>query len=301
MRVYLAIILSIIVHILLVLCMTLFPSRPEMKRADVTEVDLITPPPATNKTPKKEQQVVRQAFTPEQLKRQEDETLARFLSEQKQRVKKETQAAVNGMTKNSDNGKKSPQAEMNKINSAPTAKTSTKNENTGAEKRDLAKEGFREWQPEGAAGMRSPSRSGNGPSTIGESLPTDISVGSFTALNTDRYTYYTFYARIEEMVRYRWESRVEQAISSFDRETALAMGNKGWNTYVEFLLTPDGKLSSALIMKESGVKKFDAAAVNAFRDAAMFPNPPHELVQEDGFIHLQYNFTVSYATGPMGR
>ena len=47
-------------------------------------------------------------------------------------------------------------------------------------------------------------------------------------------------------------------------------------------------------MKESGIPHFDAAAVNAFLDARIFPNPPQEMIQEDGLIHIKFGFTVNY-------
>ncbi len=271
-----AILLSIGAHLLLLLFMAMAPHDLSLKQPAITEVEILAPP--TESKPK-ERQVVRQALAPDQLQVLEDETLARFLSEKKQRVKQETQAALPGMTKNSSLGEKS-----NKPNNQNTA------ENSG--KRDLAKEGFESWNPGGPALAR---RNGEGPSTTGESLPRDVSVGSFTALNTDRFTYYTFYARIEEMIRYRWESRVQNAINGLDRTTLMTVGERAWITSAEFLLNPQGHLVKVLVMKESGIKGFDASAVGAFREANIFPNPPQELVQEDGFIHLNYNFTVNYS------
>ncbi|MNT09220.1 Gram-negative bacterial tonB protein [compost metagenome] len=138
------------------------------------------------------------------------------------------------------------------------------------------------------------SRLNGGVSRVGESLPTDVSVGSFTALNTDRYTFYTFYARIEELVRFRWETQVGRAIDSFDRNTLLQASDRNWITQVEFILDARGELKQAIIMKSSGIKQFDMAAVNAFKEARIFPNPPRELVEEDGYIHLKYSFNVNY-------
>src|SRR5690606_23523250 len=96
------------------------------------------------------------------------------------------------------------------------------------------------------------------------------------------------------LVRYRWESQVYAAIESFDRSTLLSASNKNWFSQVEFLLDKTGALKQAIIMKESGIKKFDLAAINAFREARIFPNPPQEMVQEDGYIHLKYTFNVNY-------
>ncbi len=210
-------------------------------------------------TPKK-QQVVRQALVPEKMKAPDDETLAKYLSEQKQRVKEQVRAAQNGMTENRSNRGTSTQ---NK--SAQQKQQATRAE----EKSD---DGFRNVDI--TQDLREMNRMNEGMSTMGDQMPRDMKVGSFTALNTDRYLFYTFYARMEELIRYRWESRVQQAINSFDRFTLANVGNRDWVTQVEFLLDKNGFLQKALIMKESGVRSFDAAAVEAFRDAKVFPNPP---------------------------
>lgn len=231
-------------------------------------------------TPKK-QTIVRQALVPEKTKAPEDETLARFLSEQKHRVREETRAANTGMTANRSN------KGLSQNNTPPTpkpsgVKTSDETDKDGYKNVDITRE------------LQEMNRFDEGMSTIGESMPRDVRVGSFTALNTDRYLFYTFYARMEELIRYRWESRVQAVINNFDRPTLAQAGNRNWVTHIEFLLDKDGFLQKALIMKESGIMAFDAAAVNAFRDAKVFPNPPKEMVQEDGYIHIKFSFTVNY-------
>lgn len=307
-----AIFLSLIVHVILMIVLALTASDPNLRR-DVTEIDIVSPPPPPQQSQKKQQQIVRDAFVPDKLKAQEDESLARFLSAQRQRVKKETQSANSGITQNRE-GKSRDVKEDQKATDAKTNQDQQQQQqqqkqaqNKKPGQRDLDKEGFKTWDPGGdmRAMNRASSTAGSrasAASTTGESLPTDVSVGSFTALNTDRFTYYTFYARVEELVRYRWESRIEAALAGLDRNTMIAMGNRPWVSGVEFLLTPDGHLKSALVMKESGVKKFDLAAINAFKEAAFFPNPPKELVEDDGMVHLKYSFTVHYNPSPfMGR
>ncbi|MBV2170022.1 MAG: energy transducer TonB [Bdellovibrio sp.] len=233
----------------------------------------------TPKTEKK--QVVRQTLAPEKLKAPDDETLARFLSEQKQRVREETQAAQSGMTENRSN-----QGTAQNKKNAPSEKTTT------SRGEDQDKDGYRTVDI--SKELQEMNRFNDGMSTIGESMPRDVKVGSFTALNTDRYLFYTFYARMEELIRFRWETRVQQAINNFDHNTLTSVGNRNWVTHVEFLLDKNGFLRSALVMKESGIKSFDAAAINAFKDARVFPNPPQEMVQDDGFIHIKFSFTVNY-------
>lgn len=254
----------------------LFVPLASPPQSEVAEIEIAEPK-------KKEQMpaktVVRDVFVPENLKAPEDETLARFLSAQKRRVKVESQAAHNGMTENRDT----------------SGSTSNRSRSHSAAKRTLHEEssdGYRNVDI--SQELQEMNRLNQGMSSVGESLPRDVKVGSFTALNTDRYLYYTFYARIEELVRYRWESRVMNAIESFDRMTVLNAGNKSWITHVEFLLDKTGALKKAIVLKESGMSKFDLAAVNAFKEARIFPNPPQEMIQDDGYIHIQFSFNVNY-------
>ena len=65
-------------------------------------------------------------------------------------------------------------------------------------------------------------------------MPKEITVGSFTALNTDRYLYYSFYARIEELIRFRWESAVRQAM--FGSNTLKLIDR---NLYPVMIVPPD--------------------------------------------------------------
>lgn len=289
-----AVFLSLLFHILLVLGLSLMASNLNMKRPEVTEIDIVSPQEQANK-PKVEKQIVSQAFMPDKIKAQDDDTLAKYLSQEKQRVKKESQADLSGPTQN-----RQGQARQDNPAQAP-GKSSKSDQARKAQQRDLAREGFKTWDPSRELKEMNQNSGGgsSGASTNSDYLPNSVSVGSFTALNTDRFTFYTFYARVNELVRFRWESRVGAAIESFDRGMVLNLGNRSWNTAVEFLLSPDGKLVSAKIMKPSGVKQFDQAAVNAFREAGIFPNPPQEMVQEDGLIHLNFGFNVNFNPSPL--
>lgn len=279
-----AIAISALIHILMITGVVYLAPMFETKPPETIEITLDQQNlPKSKSTKQPEKQIVRQALVPDQIKAPEDDTLAKYLSEKKQRVKQEMQATHNGMTENRSNTSTLPQKQK------PTPQQAQqKSHATGSEK---DKDGFRDLSKE----LAEMNQLNQGQSAVGEALPTTVKVGSFTALNTDRYLFYTFYARIEELVRYRWETRVQRAIDSLDPRTAAMAGNRNWNTQVEFLLDRRGFLQKALIMKESGIPGFDAAAVNAFKEARVFPNPPQEMVEDDGYIHLKFTFTVNYA------
>jgi hypothetical protein len=131
-----------------------------------------------------------------------------------------------------------------------------------------------------------------GTSTVGEELPKDIKVGSWTSLNTERYLFYTFFARIEERVRWHWERSVKEAAEYIP--LPKLMGNE-FVTELEVVLDNAGNFEKVILHRKSGIEGFDQAAVNAFRVGSPYLNPPKELVQADNKLHLKYQINVSYA------
>ncbi|MBC7371590.1 MAG: energy transducer TonB [Bdellovibrionaceae bacterium] len=283
MRILYGILLSLIVHFTLVFILGKASPYFETIPKDVTEIEIITPDKEPEVASKPNRQIVRDALAPEKELKEDDEDLARFLSQNRQRVRKETQAANSGITKNRAASKQDKKADN--PNSKPTSEA-MKPKASAYDPDNIIQRTLNE---------RSSSAFDEAPSTNGDAMPNDVSVGSFTALNTDRYMYYSFFARIEDLIRFRWESRVRQAIDSYDRGYQLSvLGTRNWVTGIDIWITPDGRFHSAHIMKESGIKKFDTAAAAAFREAGMFPNPPQEMVEDDGYIHLKYSFNVRF-------
>lgn len=282
-----AILLSLAIHFVLMLALENVPASWILDRMqpDLTDVVLIEKDPTEDKH--EFERVVRQADAPENLK-EDLKDKARFLSESEQRVLQETQARRTGLTRN---GRALPENSwMKTMRQPPQSSTPAQQAQERAER-----DGYEPIRIPKASEMPRTAFE-DAPSTVGELLPDDVALGDFTALNTDRFKYYSFYSRVEELVRFRWERGLQQALNSFDRQYLLGtIGRRTWLTRIEFWLTPDGKFHSAHLHKESGVRRFDLAAVNAFKDAAFFPNPPREMVEKDGFIHLQYSFNVRWS------
>jgi hypothetical protein len=134
-----------------------------------------------------------------------------------------------------------------------------------------------------------------GESTISVKLPDNIAVGSFTALNTDRNVYYTFYSRLEDMIYLRWSDLIKRAVDAYsvDFKRRKLVG-RSWKTNVVILLKPNGEFHQAQINSASGIDSFDISPALAFKDARIFPNPPPEMVRSDGFIHISYSFVVDF-------
>jgi TonB family protein len=244
---------------------------------------------------KETQQIVRQADAPEDQQETKVYDPARFLSEKKQRVVLETQAKETGKT-------------QNRTPTMPRYQRELLEKKIKEQLQTLAKESDGEitinkrTKGENYKPMELFPKDQYMRSTVGDALPSDVSVGDFTALNTDQYQFYTFYARVEDLVRFRWENHVRNAIDYFDRRRVIKnISQKTWITQIEFLINAQGHLVKAILLKESGVPQFDQSSVRAFEDAKVFPNPPKEMIQSDGFIHLRYSFHVYFNPSYLAR
>lgn len=132
-----------------------------------------------------------------------------------------------------------------------------------------------------------------GQNTRGEYIP-GLAQGSFTALNTDQFTYYTFFSRVNEQLRPRWISRLREFALEQNQFEMQKLAQYPRTTQVEFILDSTGKLLDVVVHLTSGFRKLDFAGTDAFKEAAPINNPPQGLVGPDGKIHLHYNFTVHW-------
>lgn len=289
----LALALSLMFHFILVAIIWLVPksyllnfATPFVSQVPVEKPSLLE---VVLQDKKPKQQIVRQADAPEQMQETKVYDPARFLSEKRQRVILETQAKETGKTQNRNSNIPRYQRELleDKIKEELRSISKETEGDIVVNPKGKNNENYKplELYPQDQY-MRS---------TVGESLPKDVSVGDFTALNTDQYQFYTFYARVEDLVRFRWETHVRTAIEYFDRRNVIQnISKKTWITQIEFLIDSKGHLRKAILLKESGITQFDQSSIRAFEDAKVFPNPPKEMLQSDGFIHLRYSFHVFF-------
>jgi len=316
MRYFRALILSLAFHaIVLLLFWLLAGANPAaLAPKPPTVVELMETPELAKRphqAAKDEKEFVRKAEVPEELlsKQKRD---SRFASEDEQWVLQEQQARQSGLTAN-----RSPSVGESKRQSEPRPRIKKpldfKPDST------LEKLAEKEFETSGDGDVEAPakkqhvvnsnkpldfSRFGSverGMSTVGETLPEDIKFGDFTALNTDRHLYYSFYSRIEEMVRGRWVTYARAVVYGIENGSEKIQGRATWTTQLEIILDKDGTFSRAILHSSSGSKSLDSAPVQAFRDAQQFPHPPPEMVKEDGTIHIYYAFSVNmvprYAAG----
>ena len=116
----------------------------------------------------------------------------------------------------------------------------------------------------------------------------DVDDGEETALNSKKWKFSVFFNRVKHQVQEHWHpdevySRRDPSRSIYGRTSRL--------TIVRVRLKPDGHLQNVELESPSGLEFLDDEALQAFRAAQPFPNPPHQLVDSsDGLINFQFGF-----------
>jgi TonB family protein len=116
--------------------------------------------------------------------------------------------------------------------------------------------------------------------------------GDGTFLNTKEFKYATFFYRVRDSVSAHWEDLVANEYRRRD-PTGNIYGVRDRSTTLHIQLSPDGHLDQVRIEQTSGVEFLDNVAIQAFRMAEPFPNPPPGLIEEDGSIKFNFGFVVT--------
>lgn len=239
------------------------PSLPSNPLTTVTEFELIEDAELNFD----EKPVIKQLDSPNSILADED---ARFSSEKTQRVQVETRVQEIGPTQNKSVETKNSSKKI--VKSVPQSD-----------------EGF---LPEFARTLNS-APNVNRESSLGSELPRDIQLSDTTNLNTDSNIYYSFYDRVEQLFRIRWSDRIHyywnRIPNDFKKDN---LAGRVWSTTFEVVLKGTGEYHSATIIRSSGYKPFDEAAIYSFKSAKYFPNVPRAKVESDGFVRLKYRFNL---------
>lgn len=158
---------------------------------------------------------------------------------------------------------------------------------TGASLDDLAKTMQAQQAQEGRPGF-----AGDGLNQTDDHLD-EIKIGDKTLLNTREFIYYSYFMRVKEQLRSHWQPQIRHSIqliySQDDRRLASADIK---STSLRITLDHKGYLKKVELLKTSGFKELDVAAIEAFRAAAPFLNPPSGIIEKDGTIKFQWDFIL---------
>ena len=113
-----------------------------------------------------------------------------------------------------------------------------------------------------------------------------------TQLNTREYLYYGYYSRIKNQLNQWWQPKVREKVTKLVSQGRKIATEQNKTTKLIIVLNGEGILQRVQVLSESGVRDLDEAAVDAFRQAAPFPNPPSGMIEADGLIKIRWDFVV---------
>lgn len=243
---------------------------------------------------------------------------SRFLSKFNQKIEKQTRAELNDKFRNST-GAGGQKAEQATPGEALEKKERTLSDNEKKQKDATTQpekpkqvytdpyglssgrnmEEFKpDFRPKPKPMGTQASGGGEGPSATDDHLK-DVSKGMQTLLSTREFVYYTYYNRIKDRLRQYWEPKIKEKMERVIRQGRTIASEVDRVTKCVIILDRTGTLVRVQIVGASGLVDLDEAAVEAFRAAAPFPNPPKGIVERDGFIRIRWDFILEAdASGP---
>lgn len=117
-------------------------------------------------------------------------------------------------------------------------------------------------------------------------------IGVETILSTKEFKYYTYFNRIRKQLSEHWEPKVRDKLTKMFRQGRSIASNQDRTTKLLIILNPEGVLVKVQLVSDSGVKDLDEAAIESFRSAAPFPNPPKGIVDPDGTVKIRWDFIL---------
>ncbi len=211
---------------------------------------------------------------------------AKFLSAHNQRVVKETRAQNHGDFKNSAGRGDQGRAQEQKVANRKSGRKIL-NKGTIPSLADLRpKYDFSKKVED------TPASHNSGEASQTNDYLKDTPPSLETVLNTREFVYYSYYQRIREKIRQFWEPSIREKVKKIFAQGRHIASEKDHITRVIIILDKDGELMGVQIVGESGLKDLDDAAVEAFRAAEPFPNPPKGIVEQDGKIRINWDFIL---------
>lgn len=119
----------------------------------------------------------------------------------------------------------------------------------------------------------------------------EIPLGEMTQLNTQEFKYFGFYNRIKLQLEQFWGKSINEKARALYRSGRRMPASENMITSVTVTLDAKGQIVNIKIDGSSGVRELDHAAVESFKKAGPFPNPPKGLVV-DGRAVIQWGFVV---------
>ncbi|MGZ3722892.1 MAG: energy transducer TonB family protein [Bdellovibrionales bacterium] len=285
--------LSLLVHFGLFISFIFSKTTPPPPRPTQVEVEFVEPPPEPQKQVRVKAPPVQST---DQIVEQKDkineevDPNTRFLSQNNQKVIKQTKAERSGKFKNTALGGKPDEGKVD--GDKKEKKVSEEEKVKPKEKGELPD--LKDLSPKFSLspGPKAPDSEKNGDPSQSDDYLKDVNTGMQTLLSTREFVYYSYYARIKEAIRQHWEPNVREKVKIIYRQGRNIASAKDRVTQVLVTLNDKGELIKVEVLTQSGVEQLDNAAVEAFKAASPFPNPPKGMVEPDGTIKIRWDFVL---------
>ena len=119
-----------------------------------------------------------------------------------------------------------------------------------------------------------------------------------TLMSTREFLYYSYYQRIREKIRQKWEPLIKQKVKKVFASGRTIASARDRVTQIVITLNKEGSLLRVQVIGESGIHDLDEAAVEAFKQAEPFPNPPRGIIESDGTIKIRWDFVLEASYTP---
>jgi TonB family protein len=126
----------------------------------------------------------------------------------------------------------------------------------------------------------------------------DVDDGDETALNSKRWRFASFFNRVKRQVAEHWHP--DEVYRQKD-PTGAVYGRHNRYTELHIQLKPDGRLDKVSLAQASGLEFLDDEAIEAFKEAQPFPNPPRQLIEANGTINFGFGFLFDLNGPPQMR
>ncbi len=210
-----------------------------------------------------------------------------FLSDKNRSFERQT------MAKTIDSFKKAAQSN--------SQSNSTSEERKGAKKNaphlkdlKLSDFGIASWGPLPQKAVGKKGMSNGDPLEQGLSATNDyvqeMQLGDFTHLNTIEYKHYGFFHRIRQKLEQFWGRSIREKSQAIFR-SGRSIASQDYVTSLQVALNDRGEIVGVKILGSSGVKELDDAALESFKQAGPFPNPPKDLLV-NGIATIEWGFVV---------
>jgi len=277
---------SIAVHIALWLLFSSMPApQPPSQPVEVAIQEI-----PREQFQKNKQQIV--ALPEVKNQKEEKPKNARFLGERDIKIEKETKAANNGLTRNSNPASSQGQNQPPPKPLDLKALTPKASDQLSAEEGLTAPVKKQKDRTEMEKLKRLRQNLFQVASANSNYLP-DVDDGAVTMLNTERFVYYSFFHRISDQVYPQWQKQIHETVARMSEADVRRIQDRELTTVLDVVVRPDGIIEDAVVTRSSGVEQIDEAARRAFLECRQFPNPPKGLVKEDGKLHLAFGTHVS--------